>query len=277
MNPIGTALWYVERHFADELTLEQIASHAGVTPHYLTRAFGAVSGRSIMRYVRGRRLSEAARELANGAPDILAVALSIGYGSHEAFTRAFREQFGLTPESLRERRDLTSLQLVEPIKMDSTPLADLEAPRFETGKPIFIAGLAERYLCETSAGIPAQWQKFLPYFGSVPDQVGRTAYGVCYNFDDAGNFDYLCGVEVSSFSRTPENFARLRLAAQRYAVFAHRDHVSQIRRTWSTIWTQWLPASGHAVGDAPHFELYPEAFDSRTGTGGLEIWVPLQR
>ncbi|HEY4210934.1 MAG TPA: GyrI-like domain-containing protein [Steroidobacteraceae bacterium] len=69
----------------------------------------------------------------------------------------------------------------------------------------------------------------------------------------------------------------MRLAAQRYAVFAHRDHVSQIRRTWNTIWTQWLPASGHAVADAPHFECYPETFDSRTGTGGLEIWVPLQR
>jgi AraC-like DNA-binding protein len=56
--------------------------------------------------MRGRRLSEAARVLANGGPDILSVALDFGYGSHEAFTRAFRDQFGLTPESVRAQRHL---------------------------------------------------------------------------------------------------------------------------------------------------------------------------
>ena len=51
-----------------------------------------------MRYMRGRRLSEAARVLANGGADILTVALDFGYGSHEAFTRAFRRsQFGVNP------------------------------------------------------------------------------------------------------------------------------------------------------------------------------------
>jgi AraC family transcriptional regulator len=48
-----------------------------------------------MRYVRGRRLTEAAKVLSDGAPDILTVALDAGYGSHEAFTRAFRDQFGV--------------------------------------------------------------------------------------------------------------------------------------------------------------------------------------
>jgi AraC family transcriptional regulator len=54
-----------------------------------------------MHYARGRRLSEAARALAAGAPNILEVALAAGYGSHEAFTRAFRRQFGVPPEALR--------------------------------------------------------------------------------------------------------------------------------------------------------------------------------
>ena len=57
MNPVGKALWYVESHFAGEITLEEIAAAAGVSRFYLTRAFGEATGRSIMRYVRGRRLS----------------------------------------------------------------------------------------------------------------------------------------------------------------------------------------------------------------------------
>jgi len=79
------------------LTLEDIARSCHVSAFHLTRAFSAALGISLMRYVRARRLSEAARQLAQGAEDILCVALDAGYGSHEAFTRAFREQFALAP------------------------------------------------------------------------------------------------------------------------------------------------------------------------------------
>src|SRR6185312_15540729 len=118
MNPVGRALWYIESHFSNELSLEEIATMGGVTRFHMTRTFAAATGRSIMRYVRGRRLTEAARALSGGAPDILALAIEAGYGSHEAFTRAFRDQFGITPEDVRAQRRLDNLNLVEPIKMD---------------------------------------------------------------------------------------------------------------------------------------------------------------
>jgi len=274
MNPIDSALWYVERHFERELTLEEIAAHAQVSPHYLTRAFGAVTGRSLMRYVRGRRLSLAAQRLASGAPDILTVALEAGYGSHEAFTRAFREQFGITPETLRAQRCTDNIELVEAVKMQQA-ITNLPRPRFVTGKPLLIAGIGERYTCESSAGIPAQWQRFLPHFGNVPHQVGNVAYGVSCNADDEGNFDYICGVEVTSFSDLPAEFARVRIPAQRYAVFKHADHISTIRSTMSSIFSEWLPQSGHQIADAPNFERYGEEFDGSTGYGGLEVWIPI--
>jgi AraC family transcriptional regulator len=69
--------------------------------------------------------------------------------------------------------------------------------------------------------------------------------------------------------------SRVRIPEQRYAVFSHREHISTIRRTISTIWNHWLPASGHKLADAPSFERYDEKFDSVTGDGGLEIWVPI--
>jgi AraC family transcriptional regulator len=276
MNPAERALWFIESHFAGEITLDDIAAIAGVSRYHMTRAFGVATGRSVIRYVRGRRLSEAARALANGAPDILTVALEAGYGSHEAFTRAFREQFGATPEQVRAQRRFDNIELVEPIKMDATLMAELEPPRMTDGKPLLIAGLRERYSCETSAGIPAQWQRFAPHIGNIPGQVGGTAYGVCCNSDDAGNFDYICGVEVRDFSELPRDVSRVRIQAQRYAVFSHRDHISTIRRTINTIWSKWLPESGLKAADAPCFERYGAEFDPRTGTGGLEIWIPVQ-
>ncbi len=212
MNPVAKALWFIESHFTEDLSLDDVAGAASVSRYHMSRVFGAATGCSVVRYVRGRRLTDAARALAAGAPDILAVALDAGYNSHEAFTRAFRDQFGLTPEALRARGNLEGIELMEAIKMDETLLATLEPPRFENLKTLLIAGLSERYTAETCANIPAQWQRFAP----------------------------------------------------------------AIRRTWFTIWNKWLPESGHQVAEAPEFERYGEEFDPRTGTGGLEIWIPIQ-
>lgn len=276
-NPIQKALWFVESHFSGELTLQDIAARAGASRFYMTRAFAAAMGQPIMRYVRSRRLTQAARSLADGARDILSVALEAGYGSHEAFTRAFSEQFGVTPEAVRAQGHVTNLALVEAIRMDQTPLDTLPPPRFVTSKTMFLTGLAQRYTCDTSAGIPAQWQRFLPHFNHVPGQVGRVAYGVLYNDDDEGNMDYLTGVEVPDFSRVPADWARLRIPEQRYVVFEHAGHISSVRRTWNTIWTTWFPASGHEPADGARFERYGEQFNSQTGEGGLEIWIPIRR
>ncbi|NUS21417.1 MAG: AraC family transcriptional regulator [Mesorhizobium sp.] len=276
MNPTEKALWFVESHLPDAISLDEIAQSSGVSRFHVTRAFAAATERSVMGYLRARRLSEAARKLAAGAPDILSVALDAGYGSHEAFTRAFRDAFGTTPELVRAQGSTRNLDLVEPILMDSSLLTTLEPPRFETSRPFLVAGLGERYSCETSAGIPMQWQRFAPYIGNIPGEVPGGFYGVCLNGDDAGNFDYVVGVEVKDFSDLPKDFYRVRVPAQKYAVFAHREHISTIRRTVNTIWNKWLPASGHEIADAPEFERYGPEFDAHTGNGGLEIWVPIK-
>ena len=276
MNPAQKALWFIESHLAEELSLEEIAGVAGISRFHMVRSFAAATGLSVIRYVRARRLSEAARALANGAPDILQLALEADYGSHEAFTRAFRDHFGLTPEAVRSSPRLDALNLQEPITMDSTLVDNLQAPRFQTGAPLLIAGIGERYSCESGAGIPGQWQRFHHSVENIPGRIGKVAYGVCCNGDDAGNFDYIAGVEVSDFSDLPREFSTVRIPQQRYAVFTHRDHISAIRRTVNTIWNQWLPASGLKAADAPSFERYDQSFDPLTGNGGLEIWVPVR-
>jgi AraC family transcriptional regulator len=276
MNPVAKALWYIENNFAGDITLDEIAAVAGVSRYHISRAFGEAIGRPITLYVRGRRLSEAAKVLVSGATDILTVALESGYGSHEAFTRAFREQFGQTPESVRAQRHLDTIELVEAHAMNQPILKNLPEPRFESRNAFLVAGLSARYDYETcGGGIPAQWQRFGPYIGNVPGQVGTDAYGVRYNSDDSG-LDYACGVEVRDFSQLPPELSRVRVPANRYAVFTHSGHVSAIRSTWYAIWNQWLPKSGHQLADAPDFERYDSRFDARTGAGEVEIWVPLK-
>jgi AraC family transcriptional regulator len=277
MNPAQKALWFIESHLASPLTLDEIAGVGGISRFHMVRAFAAATGLSVMRYVRARRLSEAARALAGGAPDILDLALEADYGSHEAFTRAFRDHFGVTPEAVRGMACLDRIKLQEPILMDSTLTDNLRAPRFATGKAFLVAGIGERLNHDNGgAGIPNQWQRFHREATDFPRRVGKVSYGVCCNGDDSGNFDYIAGMEVADFSDLPREFSRIRIPEAKYAVFTHADHISTIRRTVNTIWNHWLPASGLKVADAPNFERYDEHFDPLTGNGGLEIWIPVK-
>ncbi|MGE7467992.1 AraC family transcriptional regulator [Bosea sp. NPDC003192] len=276
MDPIKKALWCIESRFASELSLDEIAELSGVSRFHLSRAFGAATGRSVMRYVRERRLSEAARQLADGAPDILQVALDWGYGSHEAFTRAFREQFGITPEELRSRRDLSSLALVEPLSMHAASRTLLAEPRIVTGKPMLIAGFSGHFSVDSTQGIPLLWQKIAPHFGHIPGQKGFVAYGASYNCDDVGAFDYIAGAEVSSFSDLSDEFARLSVPEQLCAVFEHSGHITGIKQTFEAIWRDWLPKSGREPAMGVTLELMDERFDGATGNGIVEIWVPLK-
>lgn len=275
MKPVSKALWFIESHLAEDIALADVAAAAGVSRFHLARAFGLAVGASVMRYVRARRLSQAALVLANGAPDILAVALEAGYASHEAFTRAFRDQFGLPPEAARARLSVATLTLMEPIRMDEAPRSPLAAPRMEDGRSLLVAGLQEHVTFDNLAALPGVWQRFGPHIGAVPGQIGVVTYGVCHNTDENG-FDYVAGVDVADGAVLPPDFARLRLTPQRYAVFTHTDHIAAVRGTFMAIFNEWLPRLGLQSAEAAVFERYDERFDPRTGLGGFEIWIPVR-
>src|SRR5277367_2344185 len=111
MSLTNKALFVIERNLNRDLSLAEIAQNCSVSRFTLAHAFGEATGRSVMDYVRARRLTEAAYAHAAGASDILDVALDSGYASHEAFTRAFRAQFGTTPDEVRRRESVAGLAL----------------------------------------------------------------------------------------------------------------------------------------------------------------------
>lgn len=267
------ALWFIELHLHEDLSLEQVAGAAGVSRFHLSRAFGAAVGTPLATYVRGRRLSRAATALAAGAPEILAVALDAGYRSHEAFTRAFSQQFGVTPEQVRERGEPHGLPLVAPVRMNQPAARPLEGPRVVQGALLRMVGISGRHADIT--GLPTQWSRVIPYVGNVTGQVGQVVYGVTYNSDDTGTFDYLCGVEVSQFPSHPPELTRLTIPPQTYAVFTHRDHIASVATSVGAIIEHALTDAGYTMAEGPFLERYDERFDHRTGLGGFELWFPI--
>lgn len=277
MHPVAKAIWFIESHFGRAIALSEIAAMAGMSRHHLSRRFSEMTGQNLNRYLRARRLSEAARQLAAGAEDILTVALDAGYGSHEAFTRAFREQFGLTPEALRARRDLSGLTLQEPIRMTALEKTALPSPRIETLDAFTIAGLSAEFEPGKAAGIPALWQKFNDYFGHIPGQVDKTAFGLCTMLPDGkSGFRYLAGVRIAKEDDLPTELETVAIPAQTWAIFLHHGHVNGIPATVDAAYRTWLPTSGRTVASFPDvLEFYGEDFDPETGLGRVEIWLPL--
>lgn len=149
-------------------------------------------------------------------------------------------------------------------------------PRFEHGRALRIAGLHERYPLSDCSGIPDQWTRFRPWLGQIPGAVPGAAYGVCCATDNPGLLDYYAGVEVKAGEGVPDGLSVVEVPAQHYAIFAFSDPISNIQQAIGAIWGEWMPASGKQAGHGPSLERYGEGFDSVTGEGGFEIWVPVE-
>lgn len=279
MQAVARALWFIEANVAEPMTLDDVARAAGMSRFHLARTFVAMVGQPVVAYLRSRRLTEAARRLANGAPDILAVALDAGYGSHEAFSRAFRDQFGKTPEDVRASRSLANLALVEAIRMPDQP-ATLRAPdRFVKTGPMLFAGLRKYFRFEDRGGIPMLWRAFGGYQERIPSIIPGAAFGLCLGPSDASDdcgFDYAPAVQVSSLDALPEGLSGIRVEPREWAVYRHREHVSLVGATCAAA-GEWLAQSGRAPPSGPMqmIERYGAEFDPRTGLGGCEVWLPV--
>lgn len=276
MSAIDRTIWLIETRNSQPLGLDDLADHAGVSRSHLSRIFPVATGYSLFGYLRARRLSRAAKDLAAGATDILSVALDAGYGSHEAFTRAFREQFGLTPEELRRDGTTENIAIVEALPMSDQNKTDLPSPVIESRPPMRFAGLSERIDMSNPGGFAALWQKFGMHLGHIPGAAGPAAYGIVASADDS-TCDYMAGVELAAGAEVPPGFREMRTPARRWARVAHRGHVSTIRSTIRAIYDQWLPGSGYTQAEEASFiEYYGPDFNPMTGTGTTEIWIGLE-
>jgi len=270
------ALWILERNSAQQLGLNDIAAACGVSRSHLANAFGTATGRPVMQYLKARRLSEAAQRLAAGAPDILTVALDFGYGSHEAFTRAFRDQFGVTPQQVRAGGSVEGIVITAPLLISNGPSRPIQHGLQQLGRRRFI-GLAVPCSWHETVHIPGQWQRFVSeFYEDIARRVQQMPVGMCEAPDEDGCFRYIAAAEVEAFERHASELISIEIAPTTYAVFEHEGHVSTIFNTYGAIWNEALSAIGRTAAPGPSLEFHNDAFDPDTGLGGVRIFVPLQ-
>lgn len=85
----------------EALTLRALSAALGYSESYVSRKFRALSGMSLRDYLRFRHLAFALRDVRDTSDSLLEIAVRYGFSSHEAFTRAFRAAYGVTPSAYR--------------------------------------------------------------------------------------------------------------------------------------------------------------------------------
>jgi AraC family transcriptional regulator len=143
-DPIAELIPWIEARLDDALTLDRIAQQAGLSPYHFSRLFTARMGRSVMAYVRGRRLVRGARRLCDEPElQLVELALDCGFESQEAFTRAFKRIFGVSPGRFRAGFALTPIEGQYPMNLPaSTSTAVTRLPDLVRLEAFSIAGPA---------------------------------------------------------------------------------------------------------------------------------------
>ena len=111
-EPIAEVMQYIRAHICEPLSREVLADVAGFSVSHFHRIFTAQVGESAVSYVRRLRLERAGWKLRMGAVDITEVALAAGYDSHAAFSKAFKQQYGLSPSEFRQLGCMSATQLL---------------------------------------------------------------------------------------------------------------------------------------------------------------------
>jgi AraC family transcriptional regulator len=287
LRQLQRSLSFIETQLGGELRVQVIARHAGISMWHFQRVFSAALGQPVMDYVRRRRLSQAMQELASTQKPLFDIAIDHGFGSQEAFTRAFKDMFGITPGVCRKRGGAGLMPQLVP-ELTSDYLHHLHhgitmTPRIENLSPRLVVGIERPFISALSPKrnnhlvIPRLWQDFGPRIDAIPHRVGELAFG-CIFCDDGKDAQcrYLACVEVSSAADLPNGMLSRELCGGKHAIFTHKGSMSRIDRTLGYVYGSWLPRSGHQLRDAPEIEIYGGKFDPESPESEMDFCLPIR-
>ncbi|HZB92440.1 MAG TPA: GyrI-like domain-containing protein [Stellaceae bacterium] len=265
---IERVLAHVAGHLDAELSLAGLAEIAHVSPYHFHRLFRAMTGESVAALVRRLRLEAAAKALRETEAAVIDIALAAGYGSPEAFARAFHAAFGLAPTEFR--RVLIAPRYTPPLSLELR----LDRPRMRlqleplaggTELPVTIEIFPDRLAaCLRHVGpyddVPRNFERLYRWAASKRLLAeGALVMGLSYDnpeLVDAEELRYDAAVALPAPRPLPEDFRLETVRGGRYAVHLLRGPYSGIRETFRRIFAKWLPTSGEEIDDRPCLELY---------------------
>ncbi|MEU0386792.1 AraC family transcriptional regulator [Streptomyces chartreusis] len=288
LERLNQAMEHIERHLDGSVDGAELARIATTSEYHLRRMFSALAGMPLSEYIRRRRLTVAGAEVLAGGETLLEIAVRYGYGSGEAFARAFRAMHGVGPGEARR----TGAALVSQPRLtfrltiegnSSMHYRVVERPAFtvvgfKTRVPLVHSG-PNQAIIDFVRGIDKQAREQL---GKLSDQEPHGIVAVCDDLDpsraEGTELDYYQAVITTAPTPAdaPAGVTTLRVQPGTWAVFTTSGPAPRaIQELWRDVFTEWFPSNPYRSRPGP--EILRTDLSSDGTSADAELWLPVER
>lgn len=286
---IQKTLDYMEEHYEEELTIEQLSTIAHLSRFYCQRLFYRLTGYTVSEYLRSVRLKMAAGLLKADSGKIMDIAMQCGFSSHSTLTRAFRQCYGMSPAEYRASSDIHLDHVIKPeLRMQYTLVDEgvplicddmvLEIQRRVQKEPLWFSGYTKE---DESAKIAQPKENTLVALWDRLEQDDVLQHAALDEGNDIlmpsqtpGAFTYMAAVHTAE---PVKGYTAFEMPVGTYAVCEYEaesfeDLVQKaLYKASAYLFEVWLPRHGYAC-DAFLIQRYirPKQEDCR-----LQLWVKI--
>ena len=274
----------VEQRHEDPVDVATFARRRGTTEYHLRRMFSALAGMPLSEYVRRRRMTLAAADLVRGEPSLLDVAVRYGYGSVEAFTRAFRSVHGTGPAEARRSggplstqpmlRFRLSVEGSTPMDVTITDRPALVLAGHAAQVPLVHRGVNPHIQAHIASIAPEEHLRLKALSDTEPSGILAVTADHEPDAAEGSMLTYLHGVAVGAGSAVPPDLDRIAVDAGTWAVFHSSGPFPEtLQQTWAATATDWFPSNPWRLRPGPSIVRYLELTEAHAT---CEIWLPIE-
>ena len=275
---IKEALEYIDNHLDEAMNLEIIAGRFHFSPYYFHRMFSVIVGKTMAVHIRDRRLMLACKQLTSTNASVLEIGLACGYNSAQAFSRAFRDRYGLPPGEYRKQGFMPVITTVDEMIMKFTNRLrggiDLN-PNIIKQDELMIAGVSG-----DGKQTGAVWNAFEKLSTEKPIENKLSDNGYEIRIYDGSICTVHVGVAVTD-AQVDSSYTVFKLPESKYASFD--VYVANGYDSENNAMVEWLETNGEGYTEkllgSQHYcvEYYDERFKGNEAGSIVEIWVPIKK
>jgi AraC family transcriptional regulator len=281
---------YIEHNIKEKLTLEDIAGCINLSKYHLHRIFKSMTGKTLMDYVRNRKLSCSLHELLNTDLKIIDIASEYNFDYEQSYIRSFRNVFSTSPHRYRQNRgtveitDRLDLNMIYPIAQQGFILnpAILLKPAF------LLAGIRHYVVHEDNRKYHVLNKLgnefFYTHRSKIRNKINPNVYYGYVEYSDNMQLSshYTTAVEVSGLEAIHQEMTGHCVPARKYAVFKYiglhhprNTTIASLSGIYEYAFRDWLQHAGYWMSDPFHFERI-DVDVAREDYCEVELYIPVR-
>lgn len=272
----------IENNIENTIMISELADRIGFSTYYFSNLFKGITGISPKSYMLGRKLTLSALDLLQSEMKIIDIAFKYGFGSHEAYTRAFQKMFGLTPFSVRKKQYYPQKRIVKRLNPDHIQqmghLVNL-IPETVIKNEIKLVGIPFYFAINQNKDLSEPWEHLMNNLEFIKNRTHpEKFYQLQYWFPKQENESmyFYVAVEVNHFKEIPIQLTQKVIPEQMYLKFQHKGVSNNVGYTYKYIYNEYLPETDYQLKHLFNFEFYGEQYLGPYNEDSIsDIYIPI--